>query len=162
MTMGGPHFCHNSGFVQWTLNIFHLAWNMNFIFLVVAESGSCKDHDHQGFSIFQTHMLDFEFSSFQQDVKSCVKKKAPILTHPHQGYPWWVFSALLLHLIFWRMTDIEEFWCSLISYYNDISFYFCKHVIGTWNTHCATFTELFGIFNCTFFINWTPANKVWE
>ncbi len=39
---------------------------------------------------------------------------------------------------------------SLISYNNDISFYFCKHVIGTWNTHCATFTDFIWNFQLHF------------
>ncbi len=58
------------------------------------------------------HALTLNSLLFNRMSNHVWKKKAPILTHPHQGYPWWVFSAVLLHPIFGRKTDIEEFWCS--------------------------------------------------
>ncbi len=60
--------------------------------------------------IKDSHMLDFEF--FSTGCQIMCEKKAPIMTHPNQGYPWPVFSAVLLHPIFGRLIDIEEFWCS--------------------------------------------------
>ncbi len=60
--------------------------------------------------IKDSHMLDFEF--FWTGCQIMCEKKAPIMTHPNQGYPWSVFSAVLLHPIFGRLTYIEEFWCS--------------------------------------------------
>lgn len=163
MTMGGPHFCHNSGFVQWILNIFHLAWNMNNILLVVAELGSCKDHDRQGFSIFQTHMPWLWIMFFSTGCQIMCEKKG---TNPDTSASRISLVRFLCSSLASNLWKVDWHWgvlmLSLISYYNDISFYFCKHVMGTWNTHCGTFTELVGVFNCTFFINWTPANKVWE
>jgi hypothetical protein len=57
--------------------------------------------------IKDSHMLDFEF--FSTGCQIMCEKKAPIMTHPNQGYPWPVFSAVLLHPIFGRLIDIEEF-----------------------------------------------------
>jgi hypothetical protein len=73
--------------------------------------------------------FDFEFTSFQQDVKSCVKKKG---TNPDT-------SASRISLVGFFCCSLapnlwKEDWhwgvlmLSLISYYNDISFFF----VNTW------------------------------